>query len=59
MKQSLQDTLRDEHGGLDFSKTGGMSQAKEVKRFMSALQRRSEQERKTSFTVAVSTVVVE
>ncbi|XP_057865260.1 probable DNA helicase MCM8 isoform X2 [Cryptomeria japonica] len=52
MKESLYDKLVDENGCVDFGRSGGMSQQKEAKRFLSALQRRSELQQKACFSVS-------
>ncbi|KAI5054214.1 hypothetical protein GOP47_0030893, partial [Adiantum capillus-veneris] len=52
MKESLYDKLVDEHGVLDFGRSGGMSQQKETKRFLNALQRQSEVQQKATFTLS-------
>jgi DNA helicase MCM8 len=39
MKESLNDKYVDEHGFVDFGRNGGMSQQKEAKRFLSALNK--------------------
>jgi DNA helicase MCM8 len=53
MKESLFDKLTDENGHVDFGRSGGMSQQKEAKRFLSFLQRKSAAEEKSLFTIAV------
>ncbi|KAH8937600.1 hypothetical protein BDL97_16G036800 [Sphagnum fallax] len=52
MKESLFDKLTDENGHVDFGRSGGMSQQKEAKRFLSFLQRKSAAEEKSLFTIA-------
>ncbi|KAH9332145.1 hypothetical protein KI387_043726, partial [Taxus chinensis] len=52
MKESLYDKLVDENGCVDFARSGGMSQQKEAKRFLSALQRRSELQQKACFSIS-------
>ncbi|THG01478.1 hypothetical protein TEA_010308 [Camellia sinensis var. sinensis] len=42
MKESLYDKYVDEHGFVDFGRSGGMSQQKEAKRFLSALNKQSD-----------------
>jgi hypothetical protein len=48
MKESLYDKYVDEHGFVDFGRSGGMSQQKEAKRFLSALNKQN-WIRKTAF----------
>jgi DNA helicase MCM8 len=57
MKESLYDKYVDEHGVVDFGRSGGMSQQKEAKRFLSALNRQSELQRKDTFSISVWTIV--
>eukprot|EP01018_Ginkgo_biloba_P024667 Gb_07123 [translate_table: standard] len=52
MKESLYDKFVDEHGCVDFARSGGMSQQKEAKRFLSALQRQSEVQQKACFAIS-------
>ncbi|XP_011004162.1 PREDICTED: probable DNA helicase MCM8 isoform X3 [Populus euphratica] len=52
MKESLYDKYVDEHGFVDFGRSGGMSQQKEAKRFLSALNRQSELQRKDTFSIS-------
>ncbi|KAL9228028.1 hypothetical protein vseg_003647 [Gypsophila vaccaria] len=52
MKESLYDKYVDEHGNLDFARSGGMSQQKEAKRFLSALNKQSELDQKDCFTIS-------
>ncbi|ANM65103.1 minichromosome maintenance 8 [Arabidopsis thaliana] len=52
MKESLYDKLIDEHGVVDFGRSGGMSQQKEAKRFLSALDKQSELQQKDCFSVS-------
>ncbi|XP_058766640.1 probable DNA helicase MCM8 [Vicia villosa] len=52
MKESLYDKYVDEHGVVDFGRSGGMSQQKEAKRFLNALNKQSELEQKDSFSVS-------
>ncbi|KAK6943754.1 MCM, AAA-lid domain [Dillenia turbinata] len=52
MKESLYDKYVDEHGFVDFGRSGGMSQQKEAKRFLSALNKQSELLQKDSFTIS-------
>ncbi|XP_057535732.1 probable DNA helicase MCM8 isoform X2 [Amaranthus tricolor] len=52
MKESLYDKYVDENGVLDFARSGGMSQQKEAKRFLSALNKRSELDQKDCFTIS-------
>lgn len=53
MRESLYDKYIDEHGVVDFGRSGGMSQQKEAKRFLSALNRQSELQQKDCFTISV------
>lgn len=53
MKESLYDKYVDEHGVVDFGRSGGMSQQKEAKRFLNALNKQSELEQKDIFSVSV------
>ncbi|WJX79236.1 DNA replication licensing factor mcm8 [Trifolium repens] len=52
MKESLYDKYVDEHGVVDFGRSGGMSQQKEAKRFLNALNKQSELEEKDCFSVS-------
>ncbi|CAL0309852.1 unnamed protein product [Lupinus luteus] len=52
MKESLYDKYVDEHGVVDFGRSGGMSQQKEAKRFLNALNKQSELEQKDCFLVS-------
>ncbi|KAF8395011.1 hypothetical protein HHK36_018950 [Tetracentron sinense] len=52
MKESLYDKYVDEHGFVDFGRSGGMSQQKEAKRFLSALHKQSELQQKDCFSVS-------
>ncbi|XP_042475384.1 probable DNA helicase MCM8 [Macadamia integrifolia] len=52
MKESLYDKYVDEHGFVDFGRSGGMSQSKEAKRFLSALHKQSELLQKDLFFVS-------
>ncbi|CAJ1894879.1 unnamed protein product [Sphenostylis stenocarpa] len=52
MKESLYDKYVDEHGIVDFGRSGGMSQQKEAKRFLNALNKQSEYEQKDCFSVS-------
>ncbi|CAL1379269.1 unnamed protein product [Linum trigynum] len=52
MKESLYDKYIDEHGVVDFGRSGGMSQHKEAKRFLSALNSQSELLQKDIFSIA-------
>ncbi|CAN4117008.1 unnamed protein product [Withania somnifera] len=52
MKESLYDKYVDEHGFVDFGRSGGMSQQKEAKRFLSALHKQSELQQKDCFTIS-------
>ena len=54
MKESLYDKYVDEHGHVDFGRSGGMSQHKEAKRFLSALHKQSELQQKDCFSISVS-----
>ncbi|PKA63301.1 DNA replication licensing factor MCM3 like 1 [Apostasia shenzhenica] len=54
MKESLYDKYVDEHGFVDFARSGGMSQQKEAKRFLSALNKQSELLQKDCFSISVS-----
>ncbi|KAL6142008.1 hypothetical protein ACLB2K_060292 [Fragaria x ananassa] len=51
MRESLYDKYIDEHGVVDFGRSGGMSQQKEAKRFLSALNKQSELQQKDTFTI--------
>ena len=53
MKESLYDKYVDENGVIDFGRSGGMSQQKEAKRFLSALHKQSELHRKDLFSISV------
>ncbi|KAK9079291.1 hypothetical protein SSX86_000962 [Deinandra increscens subsp. villosa] len=52
MKESLYDKYVDEHGFVDFGRSGGMSHQKEAKRFLSALNKQSELEQKDCFSIS-------
>ncbi|XP_078180003.1 minichromosome maintenance 8 isoform X2 [Carex rostrata] len=52
MKESLYDKYMDEHGFVDFGRSGGMSQQKEAKRFLSELNKQSELQQKDCFSIA-------
>ncbi|URD79663.1 ATPase family associated with various cellular activities (AAA) [Musa troglodytarum] len=52
MKESLYDKYVDEHGFVDFARSGGMSQQKEAKRFLSALHKQSELQQKDCFSIS-------
>lgn len=54
MKESLYDKYVDENGLVDFGRSGGMSQQKEAKRFLSALNNQSELLQKDRFSISVS-----
>ncbi|KAJ8422136.1 hypothetical protein Cgig2_002644 [Carnegiea gigantea] len=57
MKESLYDKYVDEHGVVDFARSGGMSQQKEAKRFLSALNKQSELDQKDCFSISVCSFV--
>ncbi|KAJ1263273.1 hypothetical protein BS78_09G170800 [Paspalum vaginatum] len=50
MKESLYDKYVDEHGCVDFARSGGMSQQKEARRFLNALNKESDLQRKDCFS---------
>ncbi|CAD6271896.1 unnamed protein product [Miscanthus lutarioriparius] len=50
MKESLYDKYVDEHGYVDFARSGGMIQPKEAKRFLNALNKESELQQKDCFS---------
>uniref|UniRef100_R7W0F1 MCM C-terminal AAA(+) ATPase domain-containing protein n=1 Tax=Aegilops tauschii TaxID=37682 RepID=R7W0F1_AEGTA len=52
MNESLYDKYVDEHGCVDYARSGGMSQQKEAKRLMSALNKQSELQQKDQFSRA-------
>ncbi|XP_011094707.1 probable DNA helicase MCM8 [Sesamum indicum] len=52
MKESLYDKYVDENGFVDFGRSGGMSQQKEAKRFLSALNKQSEIQQKDCFSIS-------
>ncbi|XP_019052777.1 PREDICTED: probable DNA helicase MCM8 isoform X4 [Nelumbo nucifera] len=52
MKESLYDKYVDEHGVVDFGRSSGMSQQKEAKRFLSALNKQSELQQKDCFLIS-------
>ncbi|THU55540.1 hypothetical protein C4D60_Mb11t07640 [Musa balbisiana] len=52
MKESLYDKYVDERGFVDFARSGGMSQQKEAKRFLSALHKQSELQQKDCFSIS-------
>ncbi|CAM6114355.1 unnamed protein product [Calypogeia fissa] len=53
MKESLVDKFIDEHGCLDFGRSGGLSHQKEAKRFLNALQQRADLRQDAVITTAV------
>ncbi|KAF8069353.1 hypothetical protein N665_1141s0014 [Sinapis alba] len=52
MKESLYDKFVDEHGVVDFGRSGGMSRQKEARRFLSALDKQSELQQKDCYSVS-------
>uniref|UniRef100_A0A7N0VDJ5 Probable DNA helicase MCM8 n=2 Tax=Kalanchoe fedtschenkoi TaxID=63787 RepID=A0A7N0VDJ5_KALFE len=52
MKESLYDKYVDEHGIVDFGRSGGMSQQKEAKRFLGALNKQAELQQKDCFSIS-------
>lgn len=50
MKESLYDKYVDEHGFVDFTRSGGMSQPKQAKKFLNALNKESELQQKDCFS---------
>ncbi|RAL53674.1 hypothetical protein DM860_012289 [Cuscuta australis] len=52
MKESLYDKYVDEHGFVDFGRSGGMSKEKEKKRFLGALNKQSEVHQKDCFSIS-------
>ncbi|XP_034693977.1 probable DNA helicase MCM8 [Vitis riparia] len=52
MKESLYDKYVDEHGFVDFGRSGGMSQQKEAKRFLGALHKQTELKKKDCFSIS-------
>ncbi|KAM0888132.1 hypothetical protein ACQ4PT_028495 [Festuca glaucescens] len=52
MRESLYDKYVDEHGFVDFTRSGGMSQQKELRRLLSALNKQSELQQKDCFSRA-------
>jgi DNA helicase MCM8 len=56
MKESLYDKYVDEHGFVDFTRSGGMSQPKQAKKFLNALNKESELQQKDCFSRTVSDV---
>lgn len=56
MNESLYDKYVDEHGFVDFGRSGGMSQQKEAKRFLSELHKQSESQQKDCFSISVSII---
>ncbi|KMZ58606.1 putative DNA replication licensing factor [Zostera marina] len=52
MRESLYDKYVDEHGFVDFGRSGGMSRQKEAKRFLSALHKQSELRQKDCFSIS-------
>ncbi|XP_074349336.1 putative DNA helicase MCM8 isoform X1 [Apium graveolens] len=58
MKESLYDKYVDEYGVVDFARSGGMSQQKEGKRFLSALNKQSELQQKDCFTISVGSFFI-
>ena len=58
MRESLYDKYVDESGCVDFTRSGGMSQPKEAKRFLNELNKQSELQQKSYFSRTVSDVAV-
>ena len=58
MRESLYDKYVDENGCVDFTRSGGMSQPKEAKRFLNELNKQSELQQKSYFSRTVSDVAV-
>lgn len=56
MKESLYDKYVDEHGYVDFARSGGMSQPKQTRKFLNALNKESELQQKDCFSRTVSDV---
>jgi len=54
MRESLYDKYVDENGCVDFTRSGGMSQPKEAKRFMNELNKQSELQQKSYFSRTLS-----
>uniref|UniRef100_A0ACD5U2I4 Uncharacterized protein n=1 Tax=Avena sativa TaxID=4498 RepID=A0ACD5U2I4_AVESA len=52
MKESLYDKFVDEHGCVDFTRSGGMSQQKGARRLLNALNKQSELQQKDYFSRA-------
>ncbi|KAJ3703254.1 hypothetical protein LUZ61_006959 [Rhynchospora tenuis] len=52
MKESLYDKYMDERGVVDFGRSGGMSQQKEAKRFLSELNKQSELQQRNCFSIS-------
>ncbi|KAK8958493.1 hypothetical protein KSP40_PGU003679 [Platanthera guangdongensis] len=52
MKESLYDEYMDEHGFLDFTRCGGMSEHKEAKRFLTSINKQSELQQKDCFKIS-------
>ncbi|XP_047044351.1 probable DNA helicase MCM8 [Lolium rigidum] len=52
MRESLYDKYVDEHGFVDFTRSGGMSQQKELRRLLNALNKQSELQQKDCFSRA-------
>ncbi|KAG0465126.1 hypothetical protein HPP92_019290 [Vanilla planifolia] len=52
MNESLYDKYVDEHGCVDFARSGGMSKQKEAKRFLSALSNESKKLQKDCFSMS-------
>jgi DNA helicase MCM8 len=57
MRESLYDKYVDEHGFVDFTRSGGMSQQKELRRLLNALNKQSELQQKDCFSRAVRNYV--
>lgn len=52
MNESLYDKYLNERGNVDFTRSGGMSQQKEAKRFLSNLKVQSEEQQKACFSIS-------
>ncbi|KAL6841378.1 hypothetical protein ACP4OV_028896 [Aristida adscensionis] len=52
MKESLYEKFVDEHGFVDFSRSGGMSRQQEARKLLNALNKQAESQQKDCFSVA-------
>jgi hypothetical protein len=58
MTESLYDKCVDEHGVVDFARSGGMSNQKQSKKFLRALNEQCDLQKKDCFTMNVSVMAI-